>query len=113
MKVHTFTAAGTPVPTSLADDDDGAPPTLPGARVTKVGGDGEIVAVEPSANDVEQARAAAARIAAKQAEVTASKEDTAELRKFCLEVAAKGGNPNPADIIRAAKEFRDFVLKGD
>ena len=65
----------------------------------------------PEAIEAKRAAAAAKLTAASLAMVTAE-SDTPELRKFCLELAARGQANSPALIIATAKEFRDFVLKG-
>ena len=104
VRVHQFGPAGNPLP-SLADEDDGAPPADPRVRVTTVDSAGEIVSEQPSEADL-------AAIAAKIRAAPVNEQDTAELRRFCLDLASRGGQSSPAAIIAAAKELRDFVLKG-
>lgn len=76
-------------------------------RKTVVDSGGEIVSSSsPSGPEVVDAKRSAAA-----AKLKAGTHDTPELRKFCLELAARGAT-EASDIVTAAKEFRDFVLKG-
>lgn len=131
LRVHDFSgtnpnpvAAYDSVPT---DDDEGAPPALPsGARVTRVGGDGEIssesISLQSAAEiEIERAKAAAKLAAGRKPraaqrvgkyEIAPDPSDARALRARCLEIAARGNEDSAEDVIAAARALLAFVENG-
>lgn len=133
LRVHDFSGTN-PNPVAQYDagdpmgDDEGAPPVMPpGARVTQVGGDGEIVAdVSPQSEAdlaIERAKAAAKLAAGRKPRARQMKGapgmefvpdplDARALRARCLEIAARGNEDSAEDVIAAARALLAFVENG-
>lgn len=131
LRTHDFVGAS---PNSIATydaemtgDDEGAPPAMPsGARVTKIGDDGEIAgeATTPQSEAdmaIERAKAAAKLAAGRKPraaqkvgkyEIVTDPSDARTLRARCLEIAARGNDDSAQDVITAARALLDFVENG-
>lgn len=134
LRVHDFSGTN---PNSIATydaseptgDDEGAPPMMPsGARVTKIGDDGEITAESSTPQSeaemaIEKAKAAAKLAAGRKpraAKVPRPGEaspaldigDARALRARCLEIAARGNEDSAEDVIAAARALLAFVENG-
>lgn len=131
LRVHDFSGTN-PNPVAQYDagdpmgDDEGAPPVMPpGARVTKVGGDGEIVADASPQSEadlaIERAKAAAKLAAGRKPraaqkiskyEIVPDPNEARALRARCLEIAARGNEDSAEDVIAAARALLAFVENG-
>ena len=131
VRVHTVAGNGEIVE-QVEPDDEGAPPALPpGGRVHSVDKDGGIQ-FAPVSSSSPQSEAdliakrdeAAAKLASKRAPVAKSPEmpmpgpitwhdDTPRATRLrCLEIASRGGDTAPGDVIAAAKALYAWVEQG-
>lgn len=119
VNVHTFSAAGALTSTSqegaAPDDEDPMASLPPGARVHKIGGDGELESSSsPTPEQVKARRAAIPAAKPREARVarSAARGAPAPLgmsdRRACLEWAlARRGTPD--EVLALARRFADFL----
>ncbi len=135
-RIHAFAGASAEPMTQAPgmDDDEGAPPELPGTNVTILNADGEILSsTSPdSPEELERRRAAgAAKLASRpkpaaqaspagmtapvaaqpplSATLAAAGNPERALRLRCLELAARSGETDPDKLMERAKAFLSFV----